>query len=561
VNVGVFVKKYKKGFTLVELLAVLLILGIVIGFVFLVINSIFKDVDDSVDKVTKNIILDAANDYAIEYKDANDWKEHDDGEKTIFCISLDTLMERGYFKNDESNYEKYRNKYAVKAEGINGVYKYEFVELSKLDDSDICRYYRRESVLIDENGNKVDSVKKDIVIKDDKTGSDLGTLESVVSMMEDNRFKVDFNLDVQLYDIVENKDVYVSVVLDKSNSMRGDKYDNATQAAVRLSEILSENNEINAQMALIQFAENVNLKRDFSTEIFDSFDILDGGTNPSAGLDLTSSLIYNKLLTDNLYTILLFDGEPNFYPIMRYNRKDYNLESIYKENGNSYDMVNKADIYFKNYPNNKNGISFSNKYNLNENDVWNKLIASGGYLKNLNSKLIVIGYDVDFGSKANNLVTKDKDLCSNSKDGEHCYYYEADASAISGLFTSLANKIIELSSVDKIELILKSAVYNGDNLVDIFDLDGNKVDIIKKTYNYDDVDEFGNLNVETEYRFAISDSYYEKIKCVNNVCSYDDIDKFLDVSLELWYPDGTVKKIEIQQPNFDINLYKESLLN
>ena len=66
------INKKRKGFTLVELLAVILILSLI----FLISFGIFKlsidDVNNTIDSVEENIILTAANNYALEYRGAKE---------------------------------------------------------------------------------------------------------------------------------------------------------------------------------------------------------------------------------------------------------------------------------------------------------------------------------------------------------------------------------------------------------------------------------------------------------------------------------------------------------
>ena len=76
----------------------------------------------------KNIILSAANDYALEYRGTDSWVEEVGDDGTVnFCVSLDSLIKYGYFKNDSSNFEKYKDDYVVEFQIENGVYNYKFI--------------------------------------------------------------------------------------------------------------------------------------------------------------------------------------------------------------------------------------------------------------------------------------------------------------------------------------------------------------------------------------------------------------------------------------------------
>ena len=95
-------KNGKRGFTLIELMAILIILALIVMLSSTVINNIFDDVEKRVDKTTKNVIISAANDYVLEYRKKNDWKENvaNNGDIT-FCVSMNSLLDTGYYDYDD----------------------------------------------------------------------------------------------------------------------------------------------------------------------------------------------------------------------------------------------------------------------------------------------------------------------------------------------------------------------------------------------------------------------------------------------------------------------------
>ena len=90
-------KKYK-GFTLIELLAIILILSLIIFTVIIMFKEVFISTEQTINKTEKNIILSAANDYALEYRGTDGWIEEIEEDETVnFCVSLDSLIKYGYF--------------------------------------------------------------------------------------------------------------------------------------------------------------------------------------------------------------------------------------------------------------------------------------------------------------------------------------------------------------------------------------------------------------------------------------------------------------------------------
>lgn len=462
----------KSGFTLIELLGVIVVLVLIATITLRIINVTKDDVDDKIDKTTKNMILSAASDYTLEFRNTSDWKEEktSDG-TTIFCISFDSLVEKGYFKNSKTNYQEISDGYyAVKGTIKNNVYNYEFIELDdNISDDDICKYYRRESNIYSNPSSEetipVDKIEINSNIQDgDNT---LGTLDYKIQNLKNNKYAIKLDLDLNLYDILETKDIYVNVVLDKSGSMNSsNKYKNAKTAASSFSKILSETDGINAKMSLIEFGLQPMLKRDFSTEPFANTDFSSpngGGTNASGGIDLVTSFIADGVIKkgSDTYTILLFDGQPIQYSTIDYYDKDgkkttMSPQYIYNKLENpNYDIHGYAAIYYKNFHNAITGCGDNARckeyeiindeglkekiqitYGTNGNS-WNHLTTSSNYLKNTGSKLIVIGYGTDFGKNAQNIATTDSELCSDSKYSSSCYYYNATGDDISELFNKV----------------------------------------------------------------------------------------------------------------------------
>lgn len=143
-------KKYK-GFTLIELLAILLILFLIFTIVIYSFTDVFKSAKETISKVDENIILSAANDYALEYRGKDTWVEDVDVDGNVsFCVSLQSLIDYGYFKDDGSNFEKYKDDYVVEFHIKDGVSSYKFMARS---ESDVCSTREFSSSISNSNIN------------------------------------------------------------------------------------------------------------------------------------------------------------------------------------------------------------------------------------------------------------------------------------------------------------------------------------------------------------------------------------------------------------------------
>ena len=85
-----------KGFTLVELLACMALLGIVLGIGLFVTKDTLSTTLTTLTDVSEKEIYDTAEIYVLENK--VEWKN----DKTEYtCITVNNLVEKGYFENDE----------------------------------------------------------------------------------------------------------------------------------------------------------------------------------------------------------------------------------------------------------------------------------------------------------------------------------------------------------------------------------------------------------------------------------------------------------------------------
>ena len=91
----------KKGFTLVEVLAVIVVLGLLVTIVFPVVTGTIKDSENKAYNNQLKIIIDAAKMYALDMESSNTSVIPDIGSDEPTYISIDTLVEKGYLDEEQ----------------------------------------------------------------------------------------------------------------------------------------------------------------------------------------------------------------------------------------------------------------------------------------------------------------------------------------------------------------------------------------------------------------------------------------------------------------------------
>lgn len=120
----------KRGFTLIELVGVIVILAILGIVTFPIISGIIGKNAEALDKNQEKMIISAAKSYAMK----NAFKVNSDN----YCVSVSTLMEQGYLDKFDSikgnsNDVDYKE-YKVTISKDENTYKYEVIE-KKVGDS------------------------------------------------------------------------------------------------------------------------------------------------------------------------------------------------------------------------------------------------------------------------------------------------------------------------------------------------------------------------------------------------------------------------------------------
>lgn len=292
--------KEKKGFTLVELLAVLAIISILVSIVVAIYFYNKGSVKNTVSDILYKNIIDASDVYYSEFENNFIWHRNDDGSETS-CINLKKLVDKGIFPNNNSEFNAIKDEKIVVINRVNGVNTYSLGELSE------CIFWEIDS------GDVVNNVP-DYSVGDGELG---GTNISQNVTSNDNKYQVNLNFNTKNFEeTVTTNDVYVTVVLDESGSMYGTKYNNAVQASKTLASSLL-NNVDNSKVNLILFGSEARLIRGFEPVDFYSVDfgnatINNSWTNYCSAFDLAKAEL-DKINGENIKKVLVFltDGECN----------------------------------------------------------------------------------------------------------------------------------------------------------------------------------------------------------------------------------------------------------
>lgn len=129
-------KLNNKGFTLVELLAVIVIVGLVLVTSTYVVTNAINNSKETGNKLNEKNIFEAARIYTIECSsDTIDcdskWIEKEEIE--YFCVSIDELKNKGLLKEDVTVSDENKDNIIVKRNKNNSV-----IKEVKFDDENLC---------------------------------------------------------------------------------------------------------------------------------------------------------------------------------------------------------------------------------------------------------------------------------------------------------------------------------------------------------------------------------------------------------------------------------------
>ena len=126
--------KNKKGFTLVEVLGVVVLIAIIFLISYTTILNHFKRSQDKIDENTFSLLKSATKDYMNDNKD-----DYPENNKNVFCIDVNTLIDNNYI--DEDTVVSKDNKLLAKIMQVSykdSDYEYELVDSCKKRKKNKC---------------------------------------------------------------------------------------------------------------------------------------------------------------------------------------------------------------------------------------------------------------------------------------------------------------------------------------------------------------------------------------------------------------------------------------
>ncbi len=126
--------KNKKGFTLVEVLGVVVLIAIIFLISYTTILNHFKRSQDKIDENTFSLLKSATKDYMNDNKD-----DYPENNKNVFCIDVNTLIDNNYI--DEDTVVSKDNKLLAKIMQVSykdSDYEYELVDSCKERKKNKC---------------------------------------------------------------------------------------------------------------------------------------------------------------------------------------------------------------------------------------------------------------------------------------------------------------------------------------------------------------------------------------------------------------------------------------
>ncbi|MBP3920846.1 MAG: InlB B-repeat-containing protein [Bacilli bacterium] len=138
-----------RGFTFIELLGVVIVLGVLTLVAFPLILKQINSAKEGIKKANEVLIIDGAKDY---YEDNKTMYRKFDG--VSYCIDIETLKQKNYINGNlkDENNEYIDTTGQVKLTYLNNNFKYEVV--------DSCNYY---TVTFDPNGGSVSTTEKQVL--------------------------------------------------------------------------------------------------------------------------------------------------------------------------------------------------------------------------------------------------------------------------------------------------------------------------------------------------------------------------------------------------------------
>ena len=515
-----------KGFTLVELLAVIVVLGILVGIAIVMYTKYVDKTKENITSVEEKNIIAAASSYYEEFKDTKDYIKEDiyDGnmnltKKTYSCVTLKSLIEKGYFKTDVkfSDSKIDIDKAVIKISTFNGVSDYEIINNPT---ADTCAYYKMnkdfESV-----GVPAEAELDNQSVKFDTNISNVNKTRDI--------YNLDLDLTLETKNIIDNYPVYVLLVLDKSGSMAGNRFKNSRKAAIKLSNTVVGINEA-SYIGMIQFDNKVSKEIDFRDTPLVENDFKSAGDNTNVIAAFDKAIEKMSALPERSlkYVIFLTDGQPW--------------------------VTSTSSLYGKgNLPYAKSHYTVCDSGKVSD-DCKTALINYRDKLTSMDATLVIVSYDIQI-TAYQEIATADSSgyYCPNGKlyKGINRCYYESKTDGISTLFDSLSNAVSNLATV-------KSGLLTGtfNDIITVYDPKTNEE--VKELNSLITFDSEKEINISNyDYLFQINNGGV--VNCGESTCTFDILNNF---ELKLFNKDGIqLPSPEITSPQLKINITPDSYLN
>lgn len=347
----------RKGFTLIELLAVVAIISLLFGIGFVLISNIFNYSDDALNEIDKKLILNVVEQYTIEYRNSGNWKEDVDKDGiSTSCVMIDSLINRGYFKENDFEISKYKDEYFVKIIiDKNGVLNYKLIDMDDIVGN--CKYYIANVSSIDGGNSSISG----------GTSNDGYELTQKFSEVSENKFKMEINFSKDIYR-EEIAPLYVLFVLDVSGSMiSNDKGGNAKVAIQNFGDDILKN-ITNSKIGFLPFETNANPQKFGDSYWTDDIELFKQRVKNVA---YNGSNFYNRayesIISDSIYDVSKLNEEGMIYIVLFSDAGDG--PACYTSVNRDY-VVNKISpnvdkfIFVAYTPSNKNCLSnFSSEIN------------------------------------------------------------------------------------------------------------------------------------------------------------------------------------------------------
>ena len=496
----------KRGFTLVELLAALAIMGIIITMSFYSYSSYKKKSEDKLLLIEKEQISLAANAYVRELEmDSNYSYYTNTAGVSKSCISLKRLQEKGFYTGELDFKNKDYDDAVIKVTKENGVISYDILFDYNAEEDEKgekhCYYYKHAGNVGDAGGNFEDD--KPIIINggsgSEENNDDIDVETTILQSKDDaNSYVMRFQLTADVFAKVSYEKntyinpIYVSMVLDKSGSMTYNSAGKIDPSGVNrwynlkialgnmLNKLETDHGE-NFYSNVLWFNNNVNVLKTFDqTMTWDTLNSKLGGiaTGPQTHIaaGLAEAYASMRKVTDpdaQKYVIVLTDGDAT--------RSDCD--------------TSRSSYCTSSYCNTITGCADKIK--------GDPLEVTDG----VGAVLMIIGYD--FSSDTYKTIASSSEVGSKicpdddayvSGGKKYCYYDStSDETTIVNMFASISESIKENvipRKVDSAEIVIKFnshiKFYDDKGVrktelripVDFDNLEETK-EILKKVYEYD----------------------------------------------------------------------------